>query len=299
MTIRWPSVEGARVTLPQDLERAYLLGRFGATTAYDCAWAAFGSTRSARRGLSRLALLGIARTFPRPDLTTPAWYSLSPGGLEWVVEVMGCPPDDLRRLTGLKRTNIRALAARNRLWSSIVAACRKRDGATLALARPEWELRRMKTILEPVVPDFLFVLSQKDGEGERLLVWMVEQDSGTERSTEWRKKAVAYASVRGRVPLFGAREFFVLAVVPSVRRAITVATAVCESGAGGFVFVALPDALERGRALDPGTLWKASELVTDTATVRRYSLLLLTPNPGQRPRPAAGRGEIGLSGGMP
>ena len=54
----------------------------------------------------------------------------------------------------------------------------------LEVFRPEWELRRKKAAHEHVVPDAIVTLTDR-GQSEVSVTWMVEFDSGSERSRVW------------------------------------------------------------------------------------------------------------------
>lgn len=264
-------VSGARLHLPRDLDVSHAVGRMGVVTPYDL-WPLFwGSINTARVGFGRLLKLGLLRTFERDDLSHPAWYSLTEEGAAWVVEEIDCEAEELRVVGGIRRANLAAIRTRNRSWVSIVLACRKAPAVRLALFRPEWELRRLKTAAVGVVPDAMVVLSDETDGGGSGWAWMVEFDAGTERLAVWEAKARSYAEQRNRGALYGAARWNVLALVPSARRARSVASAVARVGAGGFVFVGVDTTLEEGRALDP-LLWRASALASDATAPAGDSL---------------------------
>jgi hypothetical protein len=62
-------------------------------------------------------------------------------------------------------------------------------------------------------------------------------DTGSERSAVWKSKASKYAELRDRGPLYGLVDWRLVALVPSVRRARTVARAVVAGGGGAFTFL--------------------------------------------------------------
>jgi len=270
MTARlpWPVSGGARLHLPRDLQVAYTVGRMGAVTVYDV-WPLFWqNVITARYGFLRLTRLGLLRTFDRPDPSHPAWYALTAQGAEWVIGETGADEEELRVISGIRRTNLGALGGRNRFWTSLVLACRARGDTRLALFRPEWELRRLKP--DGVVPDGMAVISDGGSAGR---AWMIELDQGTERLAVWEAKARAYAALReSGSSLYGASRWSVLAVVPSVRRARTVCQAVMKVGAGHFIFVGTAEALEEGRALDR-CLWRATTIASAASAAPDSSLL--------------------------
>src|SRR5262249_8107988 len=89
-------------------------------------------------------------------------FTLNRDAVSWVAEAMDCDESELRTVSGIARTNLAAVRARNRLWVSLVLACRRTPGAELVLFRPEWELRRVRS-REGLVPDAQVVLQVGDG----------------------------------------------------------------------------------------------------------------------------------------
>ena len=270
---------GARLTLPRDLQVAYTVGRMGAVTVADVGPLFFGAACSARWGFGRLTKLGLLRSFPRRDPSQPKWYSLTETGLAWVSEQAEVEESELRRYAGLARMNLAALRARNRFWASVILACRRQGRVTLELFRPERELRRAKGTDVPIVPDALLVLGDRraDAHGSAEAArcshaFMVELDSGSERRAVWQEKAAAYGALRGAGPLYGAAAWTVLALVPSARRARTIAEAVVKEGAGSFTVIGLAAPLEGGAALDR-LLWRATELAGTLDAPPAHSLL--------------------------
>jgi hypothetical protein len=141
------------------------------------------------------------------------------------------------------------------------------------MARPEWELRRAKEPGTRLVPDMELVLEAETDDGVVGKAWFIELDAGTERSAVWEAKAEAYSDACAGGALYGGSSWRVLAVVPSMRRARTVAAAVTRRGAGKLVFLAVQTDLEEGRALAP-SLVRAEELdaLGDAAAPRRTLL---------------------------
>lgn len=263
--------KGVRLHLPRDRDIAYVVGRMGTATSQDLAPLFYGSANTARFGFLRLVRLGLLKQFPRPDVSRPAWFALTPDAREWVADEIGCEPSALRVVHGVGRMNLSAVRSRNRLWVSLVLACRSRTDIALVLVRPEWMLRQ-ESANEPVVPDAEVVLSRTDGDHAREFVWFVELDAGTERLAVWRSKIERYADARGRRALYGELEWRLLILVPSVRRARSVA-AVCEEvSLGESCFLAVQAAIEEGRALD-AILYRADELVAAPGSLRRWSLI--------------------------
>jgi hypothetical protein len=252
---------GARLHMPRDLHIAYTIGRMGVATAAHIGPLFYSSPNTARVGCARLLKLGLLRTFERPDVSRPAWYALASEASGWVAEQIDCEEQDLRSVTGIRRMNLEAVAMRNRFWVSVALACRPTGGkVVLELFRPEWELRRLKTSDVPVVPDAQVVLQAHGADPQPLeRVFFVEFDAGTERTTIWARKAEAFAAMRDRSSLYGAAQWFVLAVVPSVRRARSVAAAVAGTAGGAFTFLAVAETLMDGRAFDR-VLYRAPEL---------------------------------------
>jgi hypothetical protein len=82
-------------------------------------------------------------------------------------------------------------------------------------------------------------------------VWFVELDAGTERLAVWSKKVEAYEEARRRGSLYGEPRWNVLVLVPTDRRARSVARTCATSPVGTPVFLATQEAVEDGRALEP------------------------------------------------
>jgi len=252
-------VSGARLHLPRDLEIAYAVGRMGIVTISDIYPLWYGSRHTARFGLGRLVRLGLIRSFARESPLSPAWFSLTPRGLEWAAEKAGCDERELRAIAGIRRTNLAAVSMRNRLWVSAALACRQHPGIRIGFFRPEWEIRRMKPAAVDVVPDALVSFIATEGTIERERTWIVEMDAGTQRSAVWRAKASHYAALRDAGRLYGLAAWRLLAIVPSARRALSVAVAITSGGGGAFSFVATAASLNDGQAFAP-VLWSCLEL---------------------------------------
>lgn len=278
------SGRGARLTLPRDLQVAYLIGRMGAVRLADVWRAGYGSPHTARSGFGRLGRLGLLRSYPRLSPSLPKWFGLTPEGFSWVLEESGCNEEELRAPSGIARLNLSSLAQRNRLWVSLILAGRASSTVRLALFRPEAELRQMASSQVPIVPDALFVLERRQGQkphapggGIQAIIaavssaWMVELDSGSERSAVWIKKAELYRDLRNGRSLYGEEHWSVLAIVPSARRAQAVAAAVVKGGAGAFTVIALASSLEDGRAFERA-LWTALDLSGNGLATASHSL---------------------------
>jgi hypothetical protein len=269
----------------------YALGRLGAVTIRDLTPLFWGSEHTARHSLGRLRAQGFVRMLGREDPSNPGWFSLTHRGAELACTATGCDSDDLRIVASIQRRNRAALRSQNRLWVSLVLACRRTMGIQGDLI-PEAELRRQKVSDVPVVPDALVVLvSNVDTEAEREIGVMAEFDSGLERMPVWVRKARAYASLRHRLDLYGARRWVILAAVANERRARRVAEAVVSGGAGAYTFVALETQIHGGGLFDR-VLWRSDLLTSAPASPPSSSLIdLITPanETGQRNQPAAGR----------
>ena len=264
--------EGARLEMPRDLQVAYVVGRMGLATSLDI-WPLFwNSRRAARTTFLRLQKLGLIRTFPRCDPSRPAWYALAPRAVELVASEMECDPRELRTVSGIRRLNKAAICGRNRFWVSLVLGCRATPDVELLLFRPEWELRRLKPSDINVVPDAQIVLGDDAQADDMQQVWLVEFDAGTERLSVWESKARAYCAARGYRAVYGAQRWQVIALVPSMRRARSVAAAATRGGAGSFIFVGVTDTFDDGRALG-AAFWPATELAADPNARPRWSLL--------------------------
>lgn len=291
---------GARLCLPRDAHIAYVLGRFAASTIEPLWPLHFGSYHTGRRRIAQLVKLNLVRGFRRRSPSDPTWYSLTRRGLEWVLDEIGCPPEELHLLASIQRVNLAALAERNHLWSSLIRSSRESTVARLALFRPERELRRLALRAVPpipVVPDALFCLEARSLAGDSAaplanpsaVCFMVELDSGSERSATWRAKARSYRSVG---TLYGAEEWLLLVTVPSARRARTIAEAVTGEGLGPVTFLAVAERLFQGRAFE-SVLWRADELVAAPMAPPRWSVLdpLSTRHIDQPGGAAADRGS--------
>lgn len=282
-------VRGARLHMPRDLHIAYACGRMAIATAAHIAPLFYGSPTTARVGCARLLKLGLLRTFPRDDLTKPAWYSLASAAVEWVAEQMECEPAELRTVSGIQRVNKAAVDLRNSLWSSSVTAARATGGRVgLVRARPEWELRRM-SVGVPVVPDLQLVFADRAAQPEPQHVWLLELDATSERTAVIAAKASAYVALRDGGSLYGAESWRVLFVTPTLRRARTVAAAVAGAGAGAFTYVAVGSDLLEGCALS-FVLFRAADLANSTAARPSSSLV------GDAVGGAEGRSATPISG---
>ena len=118
-----------RLNPERDLKVAYALGRLGLATVGDL-WPLFWTSAStARFGFGRLTGLGLIRSFERSSPSEPKWYSLSPEGVDWVVEEAGCAVEELRAFSGIARVNLPTLTVRNRLWVSLALASARSPAA--------------------------------------------------------------------------------------------------------------------------------------------------------------------------
>ena len=166
----------------------------------------------------------------------------------------------------------------------------------MALVRPEWELRRAREPGTPLVPDLEIVLEVAAASGLAEYVWFVEFDAGTERLAVIQAKAKAYLEAARRGALFGELDWRVLFLVPTPRRARSVAAAMMRCDAVRS-WVAVQSELEDGAALSP-RLWAAADLAADAHAAPRWSLLgpsdpIRESDP--QPRSAADRGSSGSS----
>jgi hypothetical protein len=258
MYLPWRA-SGARLQLPRDLEIAYAVGRMGLVTIADTYPLWYGSCHTCRFGFGRLTRLGLLRSLPRPNVISPAWFSLTNRGLEWTAEQAGCDERELRTVASIRDLNKAALSSRNRFWTSLALSCRRSPDIRIEYFRPEWELRPLRQEHVHVVPDALLGLARQEVTGVRRCGWMVEVDNTTERTAVWKSKAAQYAALRSAGRLYGTADWRLLALVPSARRAHSVAVAVTAGGAGAFSFVALTKSLEDGKAFDHA-LWQCLEL---------------------------------------
>jgi hypothetical protein len=255
MLLPW-RISGARLQMPRDLQIAYTVGRMGIVTIADTYALWYGSPHTARFGFGRLVRLGLLRSFPRTDPLAPAWYSLTPQGLEWAAEQAGCDERELRAVAGIRRMHLPSM--RNQFWTSVVLACRQLPSIHLRRFQPEWELRPLKREDMRVVPDAVVTLGGPD-ESQRECSWLLELDAGTERTSVWRAKAREYVELRSAGRVYGASAWRLLAVVPTARRALTVAVAITAGGAGAFSYVGVIGNLVTGRAF-ARVLWPCLEL---------------------------------------
>jgi hypothetical protein len=269
MFLPW-RVSGARLNLPRDLQIAYTIGRMGVVTLADTFHLFYGSRHTARFGFGRLVRLGLLRSFPRKDPLSPAWFSLTPRGLAWTAEQAGCDERELRAVAGIRRMALPSM--RNRIWTSLVLASRRYPCVRIRSFQPEWELRPLKREEMRVVPDAIVTLVGNDVTGERECAWMLEMDSGTERTSVWKAKAGHYAELRGAGRVYGANDWRLLAIVPSAKRARTVAVAATSAGAGAFSFVGVATCLDEGRAFDRA-LWPCLDLAKLPITAPTVSLV--------------------------
>jgi len=256
MLLPW-RVSGARLHMPRDLQIVYTVGRMAVVTIADTYALWYGSPHTARFGFGRLVRLGLLRSFPRIDPLAPAWYSLTPQGLEWTAEQAGCDERELRAVAGIRRMHLPSM--RNQLWTSVVLACRQLPSICIRRFQPEWELRPLKRDDMRVVPDAVVTLGAADTTSDRECSWLLELDAGTERTSVWRAKAREYVELRSAGRVYGAGTWQLLAVVPTARRALTVAVAITAGGAGAFSYVGVIGNLVTGQAF-ARTLWPCLEL---------------------------------------
>ncbi|MDB4954443.1 MAG: Replication-relaxation [Myxococcales bacterium] len=295
MKLPWPTT-GARLHAPRDPHLAYAVGRMAIATSADTWPLFFGSHSAGKTAYARLQRLGLLRSFPRSP-SEHAWYALTSEAAPWVAEVLNCDASELRTVQGISRLNLNAVRARNRLWVSTVVACRTRGDARLVLVRPEWELRRARAG-QPLVPDLQIVVESTDDERVLETAWFVELDAGTERLAVWHAKAEQYRAAKTGA-LYDEPHWQVLASVPSLRRARSVATAVAAAGAGRVFWLGVQGALEDGHALD-ACLWRADDLAAQPASAATWSLIgrvMPGQDPGPQPRSAAAQGSRGSSSG--
>jgi len=265
-------VSGARLHLPRDLEIAYCLGKMGAVTIADVSALWYGSPHTCRVGFGRLVRLGLLRSFPRTNPIAPAWFTLTKRGLEWTAEQAGCDERELRSIDSIRRVNLLALSMRNRFWASLVLASRRHPSIRIGWFQPEWELRPQLPDQLHIVPDAMVSLVKSDSDIEGRCVWALEMDNATERAAVWKSKAAQYAELRGTSRLYGTTGWRLLASVPSIRRAHSVAIAITASGAGAFSAVGLAASLEDGCAFDR-VLWPCLALVKSPTAQPTASLI--------------------------
>jgi len=271
MMLPW-RVSGARLHLPRDLEIAYSIGRMGAVTIADTSALWFGSPHTCRVGFGRLVRLGLLRSFPRTDPLMPAWFTLTKRGLEWTAEQAGCEERELKSMDSIRRVNLLALSMRNRLWTSLVLASRRHPSIRIGCFQPEWELRPQLPGHLHVVPDAMVSLVGHEANIEYRLGWALEMDNATERAAVWKAKATQYADLRSTGHLYGMADWRLLAAVPSLRRAHSVAAVIAAGGAGAFSFVGLAASLEGGHAFDQ-VLWPSLVLAKAPAAPPTTSLI--------------------------
>jgi hypothetical protein len=258
ISVPWRT-SGARLQLPRDLEIAYVAGRMGLVAIADVFPLWYGSPHTCRFGFGRLVRLGLLRRLPRPNVISPAWFSLTARGLVWTAERAGCDERELRTVASSRDFSLGSLSLRNRFWTSLILSSRRHPEICLDRFSPEWELRPTRPADVHVVPDAIVSLSRRVVTGERRCVWMVEVDNTTERVAVWKRKAAQYAELRSRGRLYGYLDWRLLAIVPSLRRACSVSVAVASSGGGAFSCVAVAGTLDGGHAFEE-VVWPCSEL---------------------------------------
>lgn len=286
---------GVRLHWPRDGHAAYLVGRMGVVRSVDVWPLLYGSHGAGKIGFARLQRLGLLRMFPRENLAAHAFYGLVPQAAPWLAEAIGCEEEELRVVHGISRMNLSAVRDRNRFWTSVVLACRARSGARLALVRAEWELRRTRESGTPLVPDMQLVLEVAGDSGTEEFVWFVEFDAGTERLAVIEDKAKAYQEAERSGAFYGELRWRVLVLVPTLRRARSVAAAMARAGSD-VAWVAVQADVEEARGLEP-RLWNARELAFDRKAASRWSLIAPSPIRESEPRPrsAADRGSSTVS----
>jgi len=296
----WPFLD-PRMDRERVVRICYMVARLGYFWSADCGFIFWKRKNTARQYPARLVKRGLLETLPRRSLADPHVYRVSERTLEWLADEVGCDPGELWRPTSLKRLNVPAARAMNRFWCSLVAACAD-SPVRLRRFLPERQLRRLKTTGCPVVPDALFALEAAES-GDRFSepCWFVEQDNGTERLKVWAEKIRGYRSSRAGGRLYGMREWLLLALAPTRKRAANISRTVLAAGGGDFTFVAIAGALEGGHALDRA-LWRAAVLAADrnampSETVVSAARRLARPMSATLVRPDGGPGQ--LSGAIP
>jgi hypothetical protein len=107
-----------------------------------------------------------------------------------------------------------------RAWSALAEAVQRRPGASLELARPDWELREeFGEAGLVVVPDLFAELGAANGTGPRTVALAVEVDLGTETLRVLDQKLLAYDTLAGsQHGLFGHRDFGLAVVLANPGR---------------------------------------------------------------------------------
>jgi hypothetical protein len=273
----------------------------GSVTIADTFALWYGSPHTCRVGFGRLVRLGLLRSFPRTDLLAPAWFTLTKRGLEWTAEQSGCDERELKTMESIRRVNLGALSMRNRIWSSLILASRRLPDIRIGCFQPEWELRPKLPNRLHVVPDAMVSLVHRSTKDGRPCTWALEMDNATERAAVWKGKAAQYAELRSQGYLYGTADWRLLASVPSIRRAHSVAAAITASGAGAFSFVGLAASLEEGRAFEQ-VLWPCLVLAKGPASPPSASLIDGLEKPineaDQRSRSTVDRGSLPETGAI-
>ncbi|MGA7743193.1 MAG: replication-relaxation family protein [Polyangia bacterium] len=269
----WPFLD-PRMDRERVVRICYVVARLGYFWCADCGFIFFKRKNTARQYPARLVKRGLLETFPRRSLADSHVYRVSERALEWLVDEIGCDPSDVWRPASLRRLNVPAARAMNRFWCSLVAAC---EGSPIRLHRfvPERQLRRFKAPGCPVVPDALFVLeasAEGGAEGASRLPWFVEQDNSTERLKVWAEKIRGYRSNLPSGRLYGMRDWLLLVLAPTRKRAANISRTAVAAGGGDFTYVAIAAVLEGGHALD-AVLWRASTLAADANAVPTDTLV--------------------------
>jgi hypothetical protein len=252
---------------------AYLVAKLGYFWVADAGFMFFQRPNTARFYVASLAKRGILEPFPRRHPSDPHAYRISERGLEWLVDEIGCNRNELWRPTSTRRLNIAAVRAMNRFWCSLASAAGEHPQLRLHRFVPERQLRRMKSPSCSVVPDAMAVMRLGAAGPTKLAAVAVEQDSGYERLKVWSEKIRGYLAAKRFATFYGHRscDVVLLAIVPSRRRAVSVARTAAMAGGGCFTYMGLAAELESGHALDP-VLWSAATLAADPSATAGLSL---------------------------
>jgi hypothetical protein len=217
----------------------------------------------ARRRLRALRDLGLVAVHVPHGLAAPSRFTLTEAGVERLGEVFGEGPWRAPRGIGDVRDFAHHDVSVDLFVALELAASRRITPTRLARFIPEAEIRREARGRSRVaVPDAVAVL-EVDGVRQAIAL---EADTGSERPPAVVAKLEAYARARASgTPIGGTRTWLVTLVVPSERRLVTLASALCEAGVVVDELVRFAVGVPTDRQILNADAWRRLDTVGDEA----------------------------------
>lgn len=236
------------VLTERDLQLFFFLGVCGIARTRDVVRLFFGARGTANDRLRKLFVAGFLQCFVR-DLAGDNLYALTDRGLQVLVERKGIDPTTLRivrKLPSKLEHTLEILAVRLHLS----LACRTHPRYALAAFDTDADLaaERHAALLD-LVPDARVALVDRASGGR--VMFFLEVDRGTENTT-WlvRHKLRRYADAAAtHTPLYGIVDPLIVFVVPSERRARSLAERIVAERVSARVVLALTPNLSDANVL--------------------------------------------------